>query len=196
MSKNSVSSSLPLQLGMAAVYLIFGLIIHRYVTDNGLVSVVWPGSGVALAAVLIGGRRYLWGIATGALLLYLLSVDSIFVALGLTLANVLGAGFAAWLLNQGGPPNLLLRDLPGYFRLLILGGGGGGLLAAAIASTVLLPVSDAGYLDNLLHWWMGDAFGVALLAPLILAWREDRTLTFSKRQLLEIVLLTGATFFI
>ena len=196
MPKTRASVSWPLQLGIAAVYLILGLIIHRYVTANGPVSIAWPGSGVALAAVLIGGPRYLWGVAVGALLLYLLSVDSIVVALGLTLANVSGAWFAAWLLSRSTPPSSLLRDLRGYLRLLVLGGGGGGLLAAVIASAVLLPLSDAGYLNNLLHWWMGDAFGVALVAPLILAWWQDRKFDFSPRQQLEIVLLTGVTFFI
>lgn len=195
MSKNSASSSWPRQFGIAAVYLFLGLIIHRDVAANGLVSIVWPGSGVALAAVLIGGRRYLWSIAAGALLLYLLLTDSLAVALGLMLANVLGAWFTAWLVAKAGPPAMLLRDLRGYLHLL-LRGAAGSLLTAAIACAALLPVSNANYLSNLQHWWMGDVFGVALVTPLILAWWQDRKISFTTRQWLEIVLLAGTTIFI
>ena len=44
------------QLGIAALYVLFGYIIQYNFTSQGMVSALWPGSGLALAALLIGGR--------------------------------------------------------------------------------------------------------------------------------------------
>ncbi len=78
------------QLGIAALYVLFGTFIHHYFTNNNIVGVVWPGTGLALAAILIGGRQYLYGIFFGSLVLNLLSNDSLWAVGGITLANVFG----------------------------------------------------------------------------------------------------------
>ena len=48
------------QLGIAAAYLILGIITHRYLTSNGIASALWPDSGLVLAVLLIGGSGYIW----------------------------------------------------------------------------------------------------------------------------------------
>ena len=52
------------QSGVAALYVLLGLVDYHYFS-----STFWPGSGLALSAVLIGGWRYLWSIFFGSLLL-------------------------------------------------------------------------------------------------------------------------------
>jgi len=50
------------QLGIGVLYVLLGVVIHHYFTRNNIVGVIWPGTGLALAAILIGGRHYLWGV--------------------------------------------------------------------------------------------------------------------------------------
>jgi hypothetical protein len=46
------------QLGIALLYLLSGYVINYTFTSNNIVSALWPGSGLALAALLIGDRKY------------------------------------------------------------------------------------------------------------------------------------------
>ena len=66
------------QLGVATLYILLGHVILNYFTNQGIVSAVWPGSGLALAVLLIGGKRYLLGIIFGRLLINALSSGSLF----------------------------------------------------------------------------------------------------------------------
>lgn len=50
------------QFSVAALYLLLGRAVHHYIINHGIVSIFWPGSGLALAAVLLGGKRYLSGV--------------------------------------------------------------------------------------------------------------------------------------
>ncbi|MCH9638916.1 MAG: MASE1 domain-containing protein, partial [Betaproteobacteria bacterium] len=82
------------------LYLILGSAIHHYFTNNGIVSAIWPGSGLALAVLLIGGKRYIWGILFGALLVNMHANDSLWVAGGITLASISEALFGVWMLTR------------------------------------------------------------------------------------------------
>ena len=88
------------QFGIAALYVLVGVVTHHDFTINGVVSVFWPGSGLALAALLIGGGRYLWGVLLGALLVNALANDTLVGALGTTLASMLEVLLGVWLLTQ------------------------------------------------------------------------------------------------
>ncbi len=184
------------QLGIAALYLSLGIIIHRYFTNNGVVSAVWPGSGLALAALLIGGRRYIWGILFGALLLNIHANDSLWTACGVTLASILEALLGTWLLRNN-QPALYLHTLADYLRLIVLGGGVASIVGAIIGSLSLLLadfITPAEYFGNALYWWMGDTLGVVLVTPFILAVWQAKYSQFSTKQMLEGPLLIGITF--
>ena len=87
---------------LALGYFLLGLVMHRYIVSQGIVSVFWPGSGLALAAVLLGGKRYLWGLFLGSLVLNAWNNSSPWIIFGFTLANVLEAYVAARLLARQG----------------------------------------------------------------------------------------------
>ena len=108
------------QLGIA---LLSGYVINYTFTSNNIVNALWPGSGLALAALLIGGRGYIWGVFLGSLLLNVLSNDSLWAIGGITLANVLEALFGGWLLTRNDQSASSLHTLRNYLRLITLGGG-------------------------------------------------------------------------
>ncbi|MES2013967.1 MAG: EAL domain-containing protein [Pseudomonadota bacterium] len=184
------------QLGVAALYLCFGLLVHRYIINNGIVSIIWPSSGVALAALLIGGKRYLWGVLLGSLILNILSSDSLWVISGFTLANTLEAYLGFWLLSRNTQARFSLNTLTNYLRLI--GFGAIANIAGALIGIQSLQmagyISYASYLENALHWWMGGTLGVILLAPFALSWRHTKASQYTYKKQLEATLLIASTF--
>lgn len=192
------SIQLTKQLCIAALYLAIGSIIHVYFTSNGIVSAIWPGSGFALAVLLIGGRRYIWGVLFGSLLLNTLFLDSPWAIGGMTLAQTLEAVIGAWLLTHNSQSVLFLSTLTNYLRLIVLGASVACIVGAFIGALALLLadiITPADYFMNVLHWWMGDVLGVILVAPFILAIRQEKVFRFNTKQLFEALLLIVLTFF-
>lgn len=185
------------QLSAAALYVLFGTIVHRYFTDLGLVSIFWPSSGLALSVVLIGGRRYIFGIMCGALLLNLLSNYSLWAIFGITLANVLEVQLGIWLLMRNNQFSTSLNKLTDYLWLITLGGGIPSIVAAMIGALSLLLadyITSVDYINSAIHWWMGDTLGIVLITPLALAWWQKKSTQLTRKQWIEALLLVGITF--
>ncbi|MDD1605838.1 MAG: EAL domain-containing protein [Methylococcaceae bacterium] len=184
------------QLSVATIYVLLGHTIHHYFTHNGI-GIIWPGSGLALAVVLIGGKRYIWGVLLGSVLLHAPFKESLWAVSGISLANILQVFIGNWLLTRTDKSILSLNTLRDYLRLIILGGGVASLIAAIIAVWVLLlikAIPSTAYFINVLYWWMANVLGVVLVAPLILAWGQTKPKPLTGRQGLEALLLVGITF--
>ncbi len=193
----SISLEFMRQAAVAVLYLSLGSIIHVYFTSNGIVSAIWPGSGFALAALLIGGRRYIWGVLFGSLLLNTLFLDSLWAIGGMTLAQTLEAFIGAWLLTRNDQPILFVNTLKNHLRVILFGAGVACFVGAIIGPFALVLadiISSDDYFKNVLHWWMGDALGVILVAPFILAFGQKTPPQFNVKQLLEATLLLTLTF--
>ena len=185
------------QIGIAALYVLFGYVIHQNFTSNGIVCVVWSGSGLALAALLIGGGRYLWGMLLGALVVNALANDTLVGALGTTLASMLEVLLGVWLLTRNDKFSSTLNTLTDYLRLIALGGAVAGSIGAIIGVLALLLagfITPADYFENALLWWMGDTLGVVLVTPLILTWWQTKSKRSTDKHRLEGLLLVGITF--
>ena len=78
-------------LGVAALYVLLGRIMLMYLSSNGVVSIVWPSSGLALAVVLLGGKRYAPSVILGALLVNAMAGLSVGVAAAIAVGNTLEA---------------------------------------------------------------------------------------------------------
>jgi len=187
----NILCALMLQLGVAMVYLLLARVVHGYFTDS-IASVLWPSSGWALAVLLLGGRRYAWGVFLGALLTHLIADHSLWTPVPIALGNTLEALAGAWLLTRHGKFDMQLGSLSDYQRLIFWGGGVAGLAGTAVGPAVLLVAgvfTPEIYPLQALHWWMGDVLGVVLVAPLILVWREFPSGWLDYKRLPEIALL-------
>jgi CHASE1-domain containing sensor protein len=173
-----VTSTSVISTGVAVLYAGLGLITLGLAQMSGLASPVWPAAGVAFAAALHWGWRALPGVFLGSAGLnayWLTRFDepeprSLLVAAAIGLGAVLGAAAGAALVHRYvGPVRRL--DTP---RSVVLTLALGGLLATAIAPTVgvaaqlaagLLSLNQAAF--GWLTWWVGDAIGVIVWAPLM-----------------------------
>src|SRR5215472_2122363 len=86
------------------------------------VSVIWPPTGIALAAVLLFGYDVWPGIALGASLANSLAHEPLAVAGGIAVGNTLEALAGAWLLRRVGFDNTLGR-LKDALALVVLAAG-------------------------------------------------------------------------
>ena len=183
-------------LGVAALY---GLMSWSVRLVFGEATVFFLASGLALAALLIGGWRYLGSVFLGALLANLMLGGVLWASAVMAFGSTLGAAAGAWLITRGDRFDSALESMRDLGRVLIGGALVGATLSALVATSTLLLqglVSQEHYLARLLHGWMGDAFGVVLLTPLILSWWPSTAAPRprpSARQLAEAALIVGST---
>jgi PAS domain S-box-containing protein len=138
------------------------------------VSVVWPPTGLALAAILLFGYRVWPGIALGAFLANWTASEPIAVAAGIATGNTLEALTGAWLLQQVGFDSSLQR-LKDVLSLLILAVAISTTVSASIGVTTLClgGVQEWSSFASLWSvWWLGDATGGLVVAPVLLAWAK------------------------
>ena len=184
-------------LGVAALYALLAKIVLTFFSANGVVSIVWPPSGLALAVLLIGGNRYFPGVFLGAFLANAMTGLALGVAASIAMGNTLEALLGAWLLTRDGKFDSNLRALGDYLRLVVLGGFVACSVAALNGSTTLLVsgfITTETYFPNLLNWWMGDALGIVLITPLILVWRRTPDGWLEPKRMAEAMLLLGMMF--
>lgn len=195
LSNSTNSLTLLKQLSVAFVYWLLGNLIHQYVISDGIVSILWPSSGLALAALLIGGKSYTWAVLLGALVLNAQANDSAWAIIGITITNVFEARLGLWLLTHQGSPHVLLRTLPDFFRLILLGGVVScfaGALIAVFSLYLAGYIPASAYMDRVWHWWMGDTLGVIMVTTFMLSWQYHIPIT--RQKCIETVILIGLTF--
>ena len=170
-------------LGVAAAYFVAGKLGLLLAIPPGYATAVWPASGIALAAALLYGGRAWAGVLLGSFLVNVgVSFDSSSTAAAarsVAIAASIGAGAALQAAISAG----LIRRFVGYptalesgreVALFVLLGAAAGCLVNASWSVSTLAIAGAISLDNVgftwWTWWAGDAIGVLIFAPLILAW--------------------------
>ena len=137
------------------------------------VSLVWPPTGIALAALLLFGSRLWPGVALGAFLVNVSTAVSLATAGGIAVGNTLEAVVGASLLRRV----VRFRNSLGRLQDVL----GLAILAAMLSTTVSATIGVASLclggaapwaLSGSLwwQWWLGDAMGGLVVAPVLLTW--------------------------
>ena len=179
-------------LALAAFYFATARLGLLLAIPGGHVTPVWPPSGIALAAMLLRGRRVWPGIWLGSFaanfwdfygspmsLVTELSTSVVF-GLGASLTALAGAHLLRRFVG-GRNPLERVRDVCAF---LALGGVVSCLVSATIGVTTLCLAGFApwsGYGQTWLTWWLGDTAGVFVVAPLWLVWGGARWLKSAAR---------------
>src|SRR5262245_27713073 len=160
----------------------------------GIATTVWPPTGIALAALLLRGTRLWPAVALGALVVNLTTGIPVWGAAIIATGNTLEAVVAATLLRRlSFDPRLgRLRDV---LLLVVLAALVSTLFSATIgtAAVALANLQRAeSYPVFWAVWWIGDAMGALLIAPLICVWAGPLRLSRRPLRWLEVLLLAGA----
>lgn len=169
----------PKLLGVAITYALLVKIVLAYLTtDSSNISIVWMPSGLGLATLLIGGKKYWPGILAGSLVIRLMLGGGLMPSTFVAFSNVIEPLLGVWMLNRifmksGYRFNPSLTHPRDYFALALTAA-----LTAAVAAIIGVTsfwlvdiVTTQRLADSFLHWWMGNFLGMILLAPLILVWQ-------------------------
>ena len=179
----------PVQMALlAAVY--FGAakvgLSMAFVAEQ--VTAVWPPTGIALAALLVFGYRAWPGIALGAFLANATTTAPLATAVGISLGNTLEALVGAWLLRHLAMFDPALGRVKDVLSLVVLAAGVSTMVSATIGATSLClggvkPWTAYPVLWSV--WWLGDAMGDLVVAPLLLTWAGWRRIPWRPRRAAE-----------
>lgn len=184
---NTLGRGVALTAGTALCYFLLGKLGLASALPPGFVSAIWPAAGFAFAVTVLWGVRatalgiFLGSLATNATVGGGFHLDAVAacIAAGSTLQAAVGGAALMRLM-----PNLELNDPRTVMRFSLLGVASC-LIAATVGNLTLIAhgfISWAQVPQSFTTWWMGDAFGVQIFAPLTLVvlapnaiWKQRRT---------------------
>ncbi|MFN7146340.1 MAG: sensor histidine kinase, partial [Myxococcota bacterium] len=166
----------------------------------GLVTPVWPPTGVALAALLLGGLRLWPGVALGAFVTVGLDVQPVPVpillppggVLAMTAGNTLEAVLGAWLIRRYTRFAGTFDRVREVVGLLVFAVGIGASLSATVGASTLLAVGAvprASFGEAWFEWWVGNALAVLVVTPLLTSWISAPRPRVAPRRVAEFVLM-------
>jgi len=185
------------------VALIFGVALLYFLSAKlGLmlslvgksVTLFWPASGIALTALLVYGLRIWPGVLLGALLGNYAEgfLPSLEISCGATIEAMAGV----WLLRRFPGFDLSLVTIRDIFILLSVAVFSS--LASALNGPFWLAFNGIMpwevYPSAMAYWWLGDALGIILFTPLLLAWLRHKPLAHSSDSLRESVAYFASLF--
>ena len=144
------------------------------------VTAIWPPTGIALAALVLGGPRLWPGVALGA---FLANVDTgvpAITVLGITLGNTLEALAGAWLLKRLADFRPALETVRDVLALVAFGAVLSTMISASVGVSSLLLGNEIGFGDVPTvwrTWWLGDMGGDLIVAPALLVIATTRRRT-------------------
>ena len=182
-------------LVVTALYFVGGRMGLAVPFTRGNVSPIWPPAGIALAAILLCGYRIWPAVAVGAFLVNVLTPIPAYTAAAIAAGNTAGPLVGAWLLRRLAVRYPLMGHPRDVLGLIVLGAFGGTAISATVGTGVLslthvAPWSGVG--AAWLMWWLGDAMGVLIVAPVALAIQGIRDVAAPRRRL-ELTALLLAT---
>lgn len=169
---------------------------------GGFASVVWAPTGIAIAAVMLGGYHLAAGVFLGAFLANLVTGAPALAAAAVGTGNMLEAVAAAGVLGRLRDFESRmgrLRDVVAFMLVAALAP----VLSASVGTASLRAadvLSAAQWPEAFRAWWVGDTIGALLVTPFIVAWWRPAAWPGRRRielglNLTSVVILSSIVFF-
>jgi PAS domain S-box-containing protein len=179
---------------VAGAYYVLAKLGLRLASINPSASPIWAPTGLALAAVLLGGLRIWPAIFIGALAANATTAGTLETSALIALGNTLEAVAGGYLIGRwsGGSDTFSSPVQIAKFALISIGP------ATAISATigvVTLGVAGmapwANFAPIWVTWWLGDAAGALVITPMIVLWARSGRRSFELRDLTDSVAVLG-----
>jgi signal transduction histidine kinase len=177
---------------VAVIYILAALAGLRLDAVSGFASLVWPPTGIALAALLLVGPRLWPGVFIGAFVANVLTGAPPLVAAGIATGNTLEAVVGAYALRRVPGFRLALDNLRDVLALIVFAA----ILSTMISATIGVAslyigglVAPDKFAETWRTWWVGDAIGALLVTPVILVWARRPHINLSASRLVEAAVL-------
>ncbi|BBP01413.1 bifunctional diguanylate cyclase/phosphodiesterase [Sulfuriferula nivalis] len=188
------------QLLLASAYFAAGWLGLQIPSIGTHITLVWLPTGIAVAALLLWGRGVWPGVYLGAFLVNLAIGSAWPLAASIAIGNTLGPLLTATWLKRVGFQTSFARqkDVALFISGAMIGmmvSASGGVMSLYFAG--LLPVDFIA--SAWFTWWMGDAIGVLLAAPIVLSLGKKRfvhpIIKYHKEFVLWILVATPTAWF-
>ena len=187
-------------LVVALAYYATGRLGLALAFGNSSISVVWPPTGIAIAAVVLEGFEVWPAIAVAAFWVNVGVTGDVVTSLPIAVGNTLEAVVGGFLVLRFARGREAIDRPTDVLRFSLLGAFAAPLVAATVgASTLTLAGLSPGALYGRawFTWWLGDAVGALEFTPLLLAlagWWAHRSLRTRTASLSEATAIGVATF--
>ena len=156
---------------------------------NPTATPLWPPTGFALALILLRGYRIwpaiLLGSFSSSAMTGRLFLPAGFIGLG----TLLAASAGAWLINRWSNGRRTFETPSGIATFALVSFVPTAMISATIAMAGLIPAYDVSFANSVTWtiWWLADAAGSLLIAPVVVLWAMALRRPLSKWNLLEAV---------
>jgi signal transduction histidine kinase len=181
---------------LAAAYVVAGKLGLEFASVNPSSTPLWAPTGIALGAMLLFGYRVWPAIFVGAFVVNITTSGSAAVALGIAAGNTMEAIAGAYLVERFGGGRKVFERAQDIFKFAIMAGLISTTVSATVGVTSLALGGYARWADYgaiWVTWWLGDASGDLLIAPLMVLWGERPRIRFEWGRMPEIVPLALTT---
>jgi diguanylate cyclase (GGDEF)-like protein/PAS domain S-box-containing protein len=155
-------------------------------------TAVWPPTGIALAAFLLLGFRIWPAILAGAFLVNITTCGTLATSMGIAAGNTLEGVVGAFLLTRYVGGKQAFNRPQDVFKFAILAGVLSTMVSATFGVTSLCLGGFAPwtkYASIWLTWWLGDAVGDWIVAPVLILWALNPYLHWNRKRAAETTLL-------
>jgi len=171
----------------------FGLSFFALIHPSA--SAVWLPTGIAMAALLLGGFRLAPAVFVGAFIANVTTAGSVASSLAVAAGNGLEAMLAVTLIERFAGGSRAFVSAAGILKFMVLGA----FLSTTVSATIgVLSLTLAGIAPDAdtaevwLTWWLGDAAGAVVVTPFVVLWWTNRAWDLDARKLSEVALLIVA----
>jgi len=183
---------------LAVVYFGTAKLGLRFAFVNPSATALWAPTGITLAAFLIFGLRAWPGAFLGAFFANLITAGSVLTSIGIATGNTLEGVAGCYLVRRFVRGQQAFERAQDIFKFAFLAR----MVSTTISATVgVTSLSLGGFADWTEYgpiwrtWWLGDGVGAVLVTPLVLLWRENPRLNWTRDQIIELALLFLGLFF-
>jgi len=158
------------------LYVVAGKIGLSLASVHASASAVWPPTGIALGALLTLGYRVWPAIFAGAFVVNATTMGSMATTFGIATGNTLEGLLGAYLVNRYANGARAFDHSQDVFKFA----GFAALLSTIVSATIGVgSLALGGYVawadtdEIFFTWWLGNASGALIFAPLVILWLRD-----------------------
>ena len=183
-------------LAVALAYFVFAKLGLTLASVNPSASPIWAPTGIALAAVLLGGLRIWPAILAGAFAANATTAGTLETSAVIAAGNTLEAVVGGFLIGRwsGGAKTFSTPAQVAKFALVSVGPAT--IISASVGVTTLCVAGFADWAKFSpiwITWWLGDAAGALVVTPAIVLWAQSERANFTRDELVSITAVLALT---
>jgi PAS domain S-box-containing protein len=193
-SARSAATYLVELLIVAAIYIGLAESAQLLPAINPAATPLWPPTGFALALVLLGGYRIWPAILAGSVSPYFMAGRSLSEVGSVGISTLLAAFAGAWLISRWSNGHQTFGTPSGIAKFAIISFAPTTMISSAIVLAGFILANKLSLSDSVvtwLTWWLADAAGTLVIAPVVVLWAMISLRSSFKWNLLESIAVSA-----